>query len=511
MPITVRVVSREPAARAAEVVIRVLYAGQKKLPAFTAALKDIGFKGQWGSGEVVLSSVRGGSTLWAVVGLGDRSSSEAQQAEGLRRGLGKVIGELRRHVVRSAVLDLTGEAALPLPAGRPANPAGRQATLAAAAVEAAELASYRYTAYRPKLRQEQRQRRLQTLFIVVDSFEEQATKAAVKAAQRVLPGVELARRLVDAPASAVRPVTLVEQAREIVKRSPALSLTVLDRAAAEKAGWRAFLAVAQGSDTEPYVIHLTYLPDRQADQPSTPRKKIFIVGKGITFDSGGLSLKPAQYMEDMKIDMAGAAAVLGLFLVLPALKLDVEVHGVIAACENMPSGSAFRPGDVVTAYNGKTIEILNTDAEGRVTLADALSYAAEQKPDAIVDLATLTGAVMVALGETVAGLWSTDETLKQQLLMAAARSGEGLEDLPMTPEYHHFVESKVADVRNTTTTPFAGGTMGALFLREFVGKIPWAHLDIAGPVYLKRRLLPYYVEGATGYGVRTLVEFLKAI
>lgn len=496
MSLTVRVVSRQPSAQAADVAIRTLYTGQKT-PDIGVALRQLGFRGQWASGELLLLHERRGTQVVAVVGLGDRTGSDAHQAEGLRRGLGKVVMEMRRHIVRSAVLDLSGGAAPPI--------------LAAAAVEAAELASYRFTDYRPKLKKEQAQRRLKTLIIVVDRGQEKVTQAAVAAAQRILAGVNLARRLVDAPASAVKPVTLVERAREITKRSPTLSLTVLDRTGAEKAGWRAFLAVAAGSDTEPYVIHLTYLPDRHAGKPATPKKKIFIVGKGITFDSGGLSLKPAQYMEDMKIDMAGAAAVLGLFSVLPALKLDVEVHGVIAACENMPSGSAARPGDVVTAYNGKTIEILNTDAEGRVTLADALSYAAEQKPDAIVDLATLTGAVMVALGETVAGLWSTDETLKQQLMAAAARAGEGLEDLPLTAEYHPFVESKVADVRNAPSTPYAGGTMGALFLREFVGKVPWAHLDIAGPVYLKRRLLPYYVGGATGYGLRTLVEYLKAL
>lgn len=490
MPLTVRVVSRPPRPFTGEVFIRTLYQGQR-VPELAPRLKLVDFKGQWGSGEMLVAPPRSRAKLLSVVGLGDRRAAVAQQAEGLRRGLGKVIMEMRRHIARSAALDLTGAPAAP--------------TLAAAAVEAAELATYRFTDYRPKLKQKQAQRRLKTLIIVVDESQEKATRAAVAAAQRVLPGVELARRLVDAPAAAVTPATLVEQARGLAKRFSVLSLKVLDRTAAAKAGWRAFLAVAQGSDTEPYVVHLTY-------KPANSKKRIFVIGKGITFDSGGLSLKPAQYMEDMKIDMAGAAAVLGLFSVLPALKLDVEVHGVIAACENMPSGSAFRPGDVLTAYNSKTIEILNTDAEGRVTLADALSYAVEQKPDAIIDLATLTGAVMVALGETVAGLWSTDETLRQQLMEAATRAGEGLEDLPLTPEYHPFVESKVADVRNAASSyPYAGGTLGALFLREFVGKVPWAHLDIAGPVYLKRRLLPYYIEGATGYGVRTLVEFLKAV
>lgn len=497
MPVTVRVLSKRPRSLKADVEISTLFVGER-VPVLASSLKSMGFNGQWGSGELLVAPQLGPAKLVAVVGLGERGSTVGQQAEGLRRGLGRIVMEMRRHLARSAVLDLTGGAAQPVPGDR-------QAILAAAAVEAAELASYRFTAYRPKLKREQTQRRLRELTLIIDPAQEKTTKAAVRQTQLILRGVELTRQLVDEPAAAVKPITLVERARELTKRFPVLAFKVLDRAAALHAGWRAFLAVAQGSETEPYVIHLTY-------RPAAPKKRVFIVGKGITFDSGGLSLKPAQYMEDMKIDMAGAAAVLGLFSVLPTLKPAVEVHGVIAACENMPSGKAYRPGDVVEAYNGKTIEILNTDAEGRVTLADALSFAAEQKPDIIIDLATLTGAVMVALGETVAGLWSTDENLKQQLLAAAARAGEGLHDLPLTPEYHQFVESKVADVRNADSNhPLAGGTMGALFLREFVDKVPWAHLDIAGPVYLKRRLLPYYVEGATGYGVRTLVEFLRAL
>jgi leucyl aminopeptidase len=234
-----------------------------------------------------------------------------------------------------------------------------------------------------------------------------------------------------------------------------------------------------------------------------------LVGKGITFDSGGLSLKPADYMEAMKIDMAGAAAVLGIFSVLPSLALGTEVHGVIAACENMPSGTAYRPGDILTAKNGKTIEVLNTDAEGRITLADALSYAVEQKPDAVVDLATLTGACLIALGDTYAGLWSTDAGLRRKLLAAAGAVGEGLVSLPLPEEYKPMIESKVADVRNTATSKWGGAITAALFLREFVGSVPWAHLDIAGPAYAEHEWLPYNGVGATGYGVRTLISFLE--
>jgi leucyl aminopeptidase len=197
-----------------------------------------------------------------------------------------------------------------------------------------------------------------------------------------------------------------------------------------------------------------------------------------------------------------------VFAILPKLLPNVEVHGVIGACENMPSGSAFRPGDILTAKNGKTIEVLNTDAEGRVTLADTLAYAAEHKPDAMVDLATLTGACMVALGDTYAGLWSNSEQLGRSLLSAAEQSGEGLTLLPLPDEYQPMIESKVADVRNTATSRWGGAITAALFLREFVGAVRWAHIDIAGPAYAEREWLPYNGVGATGYGVRTLIAFL---
>ncbi len=264
--------------------------------------------------------------------------------------------------------------------------------------------------------------------------------------------------------------------------------------------------MAQGSKQEPYVIHLAYAP---RDLAAGAAVKIFLVGKGITFDSGGLSLKPADAMETMKIDMAGGATVLGVFAALAELQLNVEVHGVVAACENMPSGSAFRPGDILTARSGKTIEVLNTDAEGRVTLADALSYAVAHEPAAVVDVATLTGACMVALGETHAGLMSNDEATAAGLLAAAEITGEGLVRLPLPDEYRVMIESKVADVRNTATTKWGGAITAALFLREFVGKVPWAHLDIAGPSYAEREWLPYFEPGATGFGVRTLLEFLE--
>jgi len=265
--------------------------------------------------------------------------------------------------------------------------------------------------------------------------------------------------------------------------------------------------VARGSSEEPYVIHLRYTPPKEV----AGRKKVALVGKGITFDSGGLSLKPADYMEDMKIDMAGAAAVLGVFAALGKIKSIHEVHGVMCVCENMPSGNAYRPGDIVTAMNGKTIEVLNTDAEGRITLADALTYATREKPDAIIDLATLTGANVVGLGETISGLWTTDEKLKIALEAAAAATGERVASMPMPEEYQPLIESRVADLRNIATSKFGGSITAAMFLREFTDGVPWAHLDIAGPAYYSRPYFSYLGAGASGWGVRLLVQYLTKL
>ena len=303
------------------------------------------------------------------------------------------------------------------------------------------------------------------------------------------------------------PVKLAKEAQGIARRSKLINVNILNREQARREKFNAFLAVAGGSAEEPCVIHLKYVPIAGNNK----RKKLWVVGKGVTFDSGGLSIKPAEHMELMKSDMAGAAAVLGLFAVLERMALDVEVHGLIAACENMPSGTAYRPGDVLTALNGKTIEVLNTDAEGRITLADALSFAAKSEPNAIIDLATLTGACLVALGETVAGLWSNNEELKQKVVQAANQTGERVETMPMPEEYESKLDSPIADMQNIPSSRYGGAISAAMFLREFVGDVPWAHLDIAGPSYVEQRYLTYWNRGATGYGVRLLVRLLEDI
>jgi leucyl aminopeptidase len=323
---------------------------------------------------------------------------------------------------------------------------------------------------------------------------------AINQAQQMAAGVILARELVNAPANVVTPVTLATAAIEIAQQT-GLEIEILEREQCEALGMGAFLGVALASDLPPKFIHLTYRP------AGAPRRKLGIIGKGLTFDSGGLNLKTGgSGIETMKMDMAGAGATLGAAKVVGLLKPDVEVHFIVAATENMISGHALHPGDILTASNGKTIEINNTDAEGRLTLADALVFADKLGLDAMVDLATLTGACIVALGDDIAGLWSPEDALADSLLDAANQSGEKFWRMPLEDKYFDGLKSMIADMKNTG--PRAGGSItAALFLKQFVKNTAWAHLDVAGPVWTDKES-GYHNAGATGFAVRTLVNWV---
>lgn len=328
-----------------------------------------------------------------------------------------------------------------------------------------------------------------------------AVAAGISRGETVSKAVNFARDLVNEPPSMTTPTHLAETAKKLVKGQANMSSEVLGPKEMRALGMEAILGIARGSDEEPRFIKLSYR--------GRGRRTVCLVGKGITFDTGGLSLKDSKNMETMKLDMAGAAAILGVFTVLPVLKPKVNVVGLIAATENMPGPSAVKPGDVVTAMNGKTIEILNTDAEGRVVLADALSYAGLQmKPNVIVDVATLTGACMVALGEEIAGLFTEDDDLAKQLKDAATVSGENIWAMPIAREYKELLKSDVADVKNSSGSKYGGAINGALFLAEFVPEgVPWAHLDIAGPAWAEKDQ-PLTPKGGTGFGVRLILEWL---
>ncbi len=310
-------------------------------------------------------------------------------------------------------------------------------------------------------------------------------------------GQTFARSIQVLPGNVCTPSYVAERARELAQRH-GFQVTVLDKAAIIKEKMGALLSVAQGSAEEPRFIAIEYKGSDAAP--------VVLIGKGVTFDTGGISIKPAQNMEDMKYDMSGAAAVLGTFEMLGRLKPKVHVVGLIPSTENMPSGTAVKPGDVVTSHLGKTIEIINTDAEGRLILADALSYARRYDPAAVVDIATLTGAIVVALGHTASGVMGSDEKLVEELRGAGDRADERIWPMPLWDDYRDLIKSDIADVKNSGGRP-AGSISAGWFLREFVDGFPWAHLDIAGTAYSDREDAGR-VKGPTGVGVRLLSEFV---
>ncbi len=315
-------------------------------------------------------------------------------------------------------------------------------------------------------------------------------------------GQNFARDLVNEPPEILYPKTLTEIAKQIAKDSSFIDIKIYTKKEIIQMNMGAFLAVDQGSAKDPYFIHLTYKPKEK------PVKKIALVGKSITFDSGGLSLKPSDSMVTMKMDMAGGATILGIFSTLNILKPNMEIHGILPACENMPSGEAIKVDDIVKAGNGKTIEVVNTDAEGRMALADALVYAEKLKPDEIIDLATLTGAVIIALGNDIAALMTDNDKLNKKLTTASKLSGEKIWPLPLEKTYQEHIKSEVADIKNIGKKGAAGTISAGLFLKEFIKNTPWAHLDIAGPAWNETKHPLNQQIGGSGFGVRLLLEYI---
>jgi leucyl aminopeptidase len=436
------------------------------------------FKGKQGS--TIVTRVGGGSSVRKVilVGLG---KPEDLKLETLRRAAAAVAKTSKKQKCKTLGISL------PLWNNDPAQ-------TAQALAEAVQLALYQDNRFKsepdetgPEVEQ-------------VDLLGLGGQEAAITRANQICQGVFLARQLVAAPANSVTPVTMAEIAAQIASEHN-LQLEILEKEECQKLGMGAFLGVAQASDLPPKFIHLTYKPE------GTPKRKLAIVGKGLTFDSGGLNIKGSgSGIETMKIDMGGGAATLGAAKVIGQIKPDVEVHFISAVTENMISGHAMHPGDILTASNGKTIEVNNTDAEGRLTLADALVFAEKLGVDAIVDLATLTGACVIALGDDIAGLFSPDDALASELEKAAETAGEKIWRLPMEEKYFEGLKSGIADMKNTGPRP-GGSITAALFLKQFVKETPWAHLDIAGPVWTDKEN-GYNGPGATGFGVRTLAQWV---
>ena len=347
----------------------------------------------------------------------------------------------------------------------------------------AKIADYSFDKYKS----EKKDTRVQEIFV-------EACEEKIRKAEKIADAMAFTRNLANEPAQFATPTELAAIACDL-----GLETKIYDKDECEKMGMGAFLAVARGSFEEPKFIHMKYTCEN-------PKKRIALVGKGITFDSGGLDIKPASSMLTMKDDMSGAACVLGVMSVLKELQPQVEVHGIIAACENMPGCSAYKPGDILTAKNGKTIEIDNTDAEGRLTLADALCYACELGVDEVIDLATLTGACMVALGSEAAGIMGNDGNLLQNIISTAEKSGERYWELPLWDEYAESLKSDIADMKNTGSR-WGGASTAGVFLKKFVKDVKWAHIDIAGVAFLEK---PHkeLCKGASGAGVRTLLNYL---
>ena len=346
-----------------------------------------------------------------------------------------------------------------------------------------KIADYKFDKYKS----EKKDNNIATIFV-------EANEQIVRKAEKIADAMAFARNLANEPAQFATPSELASIACDL-----GLDTKIYEKEECEKLGMNAFLAVGRGSSEAPKFIHMKYSCEN-------PKKKIALIGKGITFDSGGLDIKPASSMLTMKDDMSGAACVLGVMSILKELNPQVEVHGIIAACENMPGCSAYKPGDILTAKNGKTIEVDNTDAEGRLTLADALCYACELGVDEVIDIATLTGACMVALGSQAAGIMGNDNDLIKNLISTAENNGERYWELPMWDEYAESLKSDIADMKNTGSR-WGGAQTAGVFLKKFVKDVKWAHIDIAGVAFLEK---PHkeLSKGASGAGVRTLLNYI---
>ena len=444
-----------------------------------AALKRHRFEGDAGSAVELFVEAGGSPQRLLVVGIGS-DTSPADAAEKLG---GTAAARLLTSGETEAVIDLTG--------------LDFDADAAARVALAAALRSWRYDRYRTKLKEKQKPT-LKTVTIVGGG--EGAAKRWTDRWQPVLEGVDLTRGLVTEPANVIYPESFVERCRELTKLG--IEMEVLTGEQMKKLGMGALLGVAQGSVREPRLLVLRW----NGGKPGVP--PVAFVGKGVTFDTGGISIKPAAGMEAMKWDMGGAGAVVGAFKALALRKAKANLVGICGLVENMPGGNAQRPGDVVTSMSGQTIEVINTDAEGRLVLADALTYVQRNyKPTTIIDLATLTGAILVSLGHEFGGLFTPDDKLADALLEAARESGDKLWRMPLGESFDRLIDSPIADV--TIVGPREGGSITAAeFIHRFVDEgVKWAHLDIAGMAWADKAGTTYD-KGATGFGVRLLDQYV---
>jgi leucyl aminopeptidase len=445
-----------------------------------AFMEEADFDGKPGQTLAVPTRGRLRAAAALLVGVG---AFDGVTTDGIRRAAAAIARRATKAPsVATTLVDLADGAGLERPA------------VAQALAEGFVLGSYQFLKYKAN------GDATQLAEVIVVGRASARVEAALDRGATVASAVTWARDMVNEPSGAKSPAAFADAARKLL-RGKGVTVKVMTPAELKAEGLGGVLGVGQGSANPPRLVKATYAP-------SGANGFVALVGKGVVFDSGGLSIKTSSGMETMKTDMSGAAAVLATLSVLKDLGIKTKVVAYVPMVENMPSGTAIRPGDVLKIRNGKTVEVLNTDAEGRLILADALSLATEDKPDAVIDLATLTGASMVALGDKIAGLMGNRDGWNEQVQTAADAAGEPVWRLPLPSEYRKLLESEVADLRNISTGSYGGAITAALFLSEFVDGVPWAHLDIAGPARASSDD-GYLVKGGTGYGVRTLVELVS--
>ena len=438
-------------------------------------------KGKFGEVGIVHTFGKLPGRMVAVAGLG---KCEDLNADRIRGVAGEFCRALRKLNCRKIATILHG-----------ADTGGIEAGASAAAIaEGALLGLYSFTEYKKPEYEDVKE----MLIVVKEEEAAPSLERAVDKARVVAEAASLARTMVDEPANHMTPSRMAEAAKEIAGKYD-LEFKVFDREDMEAMGMGALLGVARGSNEPPKLMTLSYRGDGRSEEA------LGFLGKGITFDSGGISIKPSEGMGEMKGDMAGAAAVVAALGAIAQLKPQVNVTAIVPATENLPSGTALKPGDILKAMNGKTIEVISTDAEGRLILADALCYGQKLGLSPLIDLATLTGACRIALGTLYGGLFSNNRDLAEKVLKAGERAGERMWQMPMPAEYKELIKSEVADIKNGGNR-LGGAITAALFLAEFAGDTPWVHVDIAGPASSTKES-GYLVKGATGFGVRTLVEF----
>lgn len=480
-----------------------LYKGDMVVPAFlnqtdkkliARLIKEKEFRGE--KGELALDLSAGTVGKLMLVGLGDENTLTLA-------ALYKAVGGAVLRLKKSRSQEMTIWLPRKLIQEFDAQALGQ--TLA----EAAVISGYTYTKYKTKDKTAQSSLKKFVIHLDFADSEKDVSKGA-KIGQVIATSTNITRDYGNSPSNEATPTYLANAAQEIAKEFAEIKLTILHKKQIQAHKMGGLLGVAQGSNEEPKFIVMEYWgADRK-------KKPYVVVGKGITFDTGGISIKPSQRMQEMKIDMAGGAAVLGIMRTIAALKLPLNLVGLLPTAENMPSGTAYKPGDILTMMDGSTVEVLNTDAEGRLILADALTYAQRYKPEAAIDIATLTGACEVALGELSGGLFTKDKQLCDLLLHASTHTGDLLWQMPLFDEYLEHMRSPIADIRNIGHTPYGGAIQAGIFLQSFVKPssekdgFRWAHLDIAGTAFTANGN-SFMEPGATGAGVRLMVQFLREL